>query len=50
LNIHGVRNVEQTYLYSGSILPESNSFEVETTVGKKYKSKGTDQILAELMK
>jgi hypothetical protein len=31
-------------------LPESNSFEVETTVGERYKSEGTDQIVAELMK
>jgi hypothetical protein len=53
LNIHGVHNVRQKDKQKTEpLLPEPSFVEVETAIGKLkgYKSPGTDQILAELIK
>jgi hypothetical protein len=53
LNIHGVHNVRQMDIHTAQLLvPEPSLVKVEITIGKlkSYKSPGTDQILAELIK
>jgi hypothetical protein len=53
LNTHGVHNVKQKDIQTAELLvPEPSLVEVETATGKlkSYKSLGTDQILAELIK
>jgi hypothetical protein len=53
LNTHGVHDVRQMDIYMAEpLLPERSLVEVGTAIGKlkSYKSPGTDQILAELMK
>jgi hypothetical protein len=53
LNVHGVHNVGQTDIHTAEpLVPEPSLVEVEIVIGKlkSYKSPGTDQILAELIK
>jgi hypothetical protein len=52
LNIHRVSDVRQTEIHTAELLvPNSSPFEVEINIAKlkKYKSPGSDQILAELI-
>jgi hypothetical protein len=52
LNVHGVSDVRQTEIHTAEpLVPECSSFEVEIAIGrlKRYKSPGTDQILAEMI-
>jgi hypothetical protein len=52
LNVHGFNDVTQTEIHTAeSIVPDSSSFEVDIYIEKlkRYKSPGTDQILAELI-
>jgi hypothetical protein len=53
LNVHGVRNVRQKDIHTAEpLVPEPSLFEVEIATGKLkcYKSLGTDQIPAKLIK
>jgi hypothetical protein len=53
LNIHGFHNVMQTDIHMAEpLVPEPSLVEVEIAIGKlkRYKSPGTDQILAEMIK
>jgi hypothetical protein len=52
LNIHGVHNVRQKDIHTAQpLVPEPSLVEVEIATGKlSYKSPGTDQIPAELIK
>jgi hypothetical protein len=53
LNIHGVHNVMQMDIHTAEpLVPEPSLVEVEIAIGKfkSYKSTGTDQIPAELIK
>jgi hypothetical protein len=53
LNVHGVHNVRQKDIHVAEpLVPEPSLVEVEIAIGKlnSYKSPGTDQILAELVK
>jgi hypothetical protein len=53
LNVHGVHNVRQKDIRMAEpLVPEGSLVEVEIAIGKlkSYKSPGTDQILAELIK
>jgi hypothetical protein len=53
LNIYGVHNVRQMDIHTAEpLVPEPSLVEVEIAIGKlkHYKSPGTDQILAELIK
>jgi hypothetical protein len=53
LNIHGVHDVRQMDIHMAeTLVPEPSLVEVEIAIGKlrSYKSPGTDQILAELIK
>jgi hypothetical protein len=54
LNVHGVHDIRQMDIHTAEPLvpPELSLVEVEVAIGKlkSYKSPGTDQILAELMK
>jgi hypothetical protein len=53
LNIHGVHDVRQMDIHMAeSLVPELSLVEVEIAIGKlkRYKSLGTDQIPAELIK
>jgi hypothetical protein len=53
LNVHGVNDVRQTEVHSAErLVPGPSAFEVELAVEKlkRYKSPGSDQIPAELMK
>jgi hypothetical protein len=53
LNIHGVHDVRQMDVHMAEpLVPEPSLIEVEIATGKlkSYKSPGTDQILAELIK
>jgi hypothetical protein len=52
LNIHGVNDVTQMEMHTAEpLVPTHSSFKVEITTEKlkRYKSPGTDQILAELI-
>ena len=52
-NVHGVKNVWQTELYTAEpLIPESSAFEVQLAIGKlkSHKSSGIDEIPAELNK
>jgi hypothetical protein len=52
LNVHGVNDARESEIHTPEqLVPESSSFEVEITIKmlKRYKSPGTDQILAELI-
>jgi hypothetical protein len=52
LNVHGVNDVRQTEIHTAEpLVPEPSSSEVEIAIEKlkRYKSPGTDQILAELI-
>ena len=53
LNIHGVHDVRQTETHTAEpIVPEPSAFEVDLAIEKfkSYKSRGIDQIPAELIK
>jgi hypothetical protein len=53
LNVHGVHDVRQMDIYKPEpLVPEPSLVEVEIAIGKlkSYKSPGTDNILAELIK
>jgi hypothetical protein len=53
LNVHGVHNVRHKDKHTAEpLVPESSLVEVETAIGnlKNYKSPGTDQLPAELIK
>jgi hypothetical protein len=53
VNIHGVNRVRQKEIYTAKpLLPEPSTIEVELVIEKLkcYKSLGTDQIPAELIK
>jgi hypothetical protein len=53
LHVHGVHDVRQMDIHTAEpLVPEPSLVEVETAIGKlkSYKSPGTDQILAELIK
>jgi hypothetical protein len=53
LNIHGFQNVKQVYIHKAEpLVPEPSLVEVEIAIGKlkSYKSVGSDQILAKLIK
>jgi hypothetical protein len=53
LNVHGVHDVRQKDIHTAEpLVPEPSLVEVEIAIGKlkSYKSPGTDQILAELIK
>jgi hypothetical protein len=53
LNVHGVHDVRQMDIHMAeTLVPEPRLVEVEIAIGKlkSYKSPGTDQILAELIK
>jgi hypothetical protein len=53
VNVHGVRNVRQKDIHTAEpLVPEPSLVEVEIAIGKleSYKSPGTDQIPAELIK
>jgi hypothetical protein len=53
LNVHGVHDVKQMDIHMAEpLVPEPSLVEVEIAIGnlKSYKSLGTDQILAELIK
>jgi hypothetical protein len=53
LNVHGIHDVRQIDIHTTELLvPEPSLVEVEIVIGKlkKYKSLGTGQILAELIK
>jgi hypothetical protein len=53
LNIHGVHDIRQMDIHMAEpIVPEPSLVEVEIAIGKlkSYKSPGSDQILAELIK
>jgi hypothetical protein len=53
LNVHGVHDVRQMYIQTAEpLVQEPSIVEVKTAIGKlkSYKSPGTDQILAELIK
>jgi hypothetical protein len=53
LNVHGVHDVRQMAIHTVEpLVPEPSLVEVEIAIGKlkSYKSPGTDQILAELIK
>jgi hypothetical protein len=53
LNVHGVHNIRQKDIHTAEpLVPEPSLVEVEIATGKlkSYKSPGTDQIPAELIK
>jgi hypothetical protein len=53
LDVHGVYDVRQVDIHTAEpLVPEPSLVEVEVAIGKlkSYKSPGTDQILAELIK
>jgi hypothetical protein len=53
LNVHGVHDVRQIDIHTAEpLVPEPSLVEVEISIGKlkSYKSPGTDQIPAELIK
>jgi hypothetical protein len=53
LNVHGINDVMQTEIHTAKpLVTEPSAFEVEMAIEKqkKYKSPGTDQIPAELIK
>jgi hypothetical protein len=53
LNVHGVHDVRQMDIHTVEpLVPEPNFVKVEIAIGKlkRYKSSGTDQIPAELIK
>jgi hypothetical protein len=53
LNVHGVHDVRQMDIHIAEpLMPEPSLVELEIAIGKlkSYKSLGTDQILAELIK
>jgi hypothetical protein len=52
LNVHGVHDVRQMDIHTAEepLVPEPSIVEVEIAIGKFYKSPGTDQIQAELIK
>jgi hypothetical protein len=53
LNVHGVHDFRQMDIHTDEpLVPEPSLVEVEIAIGKlrSYKSPGTDQILAELIK
>jgi hypothetical protein len=53
LNVHGVHDVRQMHIQTAEpLVPEPRLVKVEIAIGKweRYKSPGTDQILAELIK
>jgi hypothetical protein len=53
LNVHGIHGVMQMDIHmTEPLIPEPNLFEVEIAIGKlkSYKSPGTDQIPAKLIK
>jgi hypothetical protein len=53
LNIHGINDVWQTKIHTaGPLVPQPSAFEVKkaTEKQKRYKSPGTDQIPAEMIK
>jgi hypothetical protein len=53
LNVHGIHNVRQKDIHTAEpLVPEPSLVEVEIAIGKleSYKSLGTNQILAELIK
>jgi hypothetical protein len=53
LNVHGIHDVRQMDTHTAEpLVPEPSLVEVEITIGKlkSYKSPGTDQIPAELIK
>jgi len=52
LNVHGVNGARETEMHTDEpLVPESICFKVEIAIRKleRYKSPGTDQILAELI-
>jgi hypothetical protein len=52
-NVHGIHDVRQMDIHTAEpLVPESSLVEVETAIGKlkSYKSTGTEQITAELIK
>jgi dihydroorotase len=53
LNVHGVHDVRQMDIHTAEpLIPELSLVKVETAIGKlkRYKSPGTDKILAKLIK
>jgi hypothetical protein len=53
LNVHGLHDIRQTDIHIVEpLVPESSHVEVEFVIGnlKRYKSRGSDNIPAELMK
>jgi hypothetical protein len=53
LKVHGVHDVRQMDIHTAEpLVPEPSFVEMETAIGKlkSYKSPGTDQILAKLIK
>jgi hypothetical protein len=53
LNVHGVHDVRQMNIHTAEqFVPEASLVKVEIAIGKlrRYKSLGTDQVLAKLIK